>query len=387
MSPRHRLPRRAPGSSPAVVFVEDEGWASFYQLAASIRRLAVRVVRISLARPGSAIARVPVVYDWTPHVTSPEELDRLPSLLRGERVVDAQCAESLAARVYPVVADLVDDAKGHRLRRRAASVDKRFVGETLADAGVCVPATIACAGATAADVVDTLGLPAVLKPAVGSGGQRVLVVRTRAELDCALAAVERPEEMFIERFVHGRPYQMGVLANAGTVQLGAACETLERGNATGPATRIVTVEDEQLFAVARDVVAALGLDGLSNMNVIRDDAGRVWVHDVNPRVWGSFAVYAAAGTDFVRAYVDSLAGTHSGGPSRWAAGGVHARVPPADFTLALGAPGRVDVAVAAARALRAYGERFGWRYVAFLAVNNLGPAAGALLGRPPTPRT
>jgi hypothetical protein len=58
--------------------------------------------------------------------------------------------------------------------------------------------------------------------------------------------------------------------------------------------------------------------GLVGERIIRDTDGNDWVHDVNPRVWGSFAAFRPANVDLVAAHVDWLPGhtlPGSGAPS------------------------------------------------------------------------
>jgi hypothetical protein len=69
---------------------------------------------------------------------------------------------------------------------------------------------------------------------------------------------------------------------------------------------ISSIADPALSDIGARVMSALGLRGLANINVIRDDAGVDWVHDVNPRVWGSFLVFRPMGVDFLAAYIEWL---------------------------------------------------------------------------------
>jgi hypothetical protein len=54
----------------------------------------------------------------------------------------------------------------------------------------------------------------------------------------------------------------------------------------------------------RGVVDALGITGIMNLNVIRDGDGRDWIHDVNPRVFGSFIAFRPRGIDLLQSYAD-----------------------------------------------------------------------------------
>jgi carbamoyl-phosphate synthase large subunit len=69
-----------------------------------------------------------------------------------------------------------------------------------------------------------------------------------------------------------------------------------------------TVIDPELETFARDVVEALGLPFVSNVQIRRDRSGRPALLEVNPRVPGSLALTVAAGVDMVTLALDALRG-------------------------------------------------------------------------------
>ena len=83
-------------------------------------------------------------------------------------------------------------------------------------------------------------------------------------------------------------------------------ETLQRRGAHQPACRIRVIDDPGLEETGRAVAEALGISGFMNVNLIRDVDGREWIHDVNPRVFGSFMAFRRVGVDFQRAYLNWL---------------------------------------------------------------------------------
>jgi hypothetical protein len=77
------------------------------------------------------------------------------------------------------------------------------------------------------------------------------------------------------------------------------------------------VEEAGFATTGRKVVHALGLTGIMNINAIRDAQGRDWIHDVNPRAFGSFMGFRPAGVDLLQDYVDwILQGAMELAPSR-----------------------------------------------------------------------
>jgi hypothetical protein len=64
------------------------------------------------------------------------------------------------------------------------------------------------------------------------------------------------------------------------------------------------IADKGIAETGREVVGALGITGIMNINVIRDCDGRDWIHDVNPRVFGSFMAFRPRGRDLLQSYAD-----------------------------------------------------------------------------------
>ena len=102
----------------------------------------------------------------------------------------------------------------------AIAMDKRLSKELFAAAGVPTPPW-APAGASPAHVLETLGLPAVVKPAGGGSTIGLTVVRTAAELAPAIELASRYDrDVLVEGFIDGRELTVGIL-------LGEALPALE----------------------------------------------------------------------------------------------------------------------------------------------------------------
>ncbi len=182
----------------------------------------------------------------------------------------------------------------------------------LREHGLSVPATVESIGTDPDRVVELFGLPVVHKRRVGSGGGGVSVVESREALVRLLDDGGRSADAFFEQFVVGRHLQFGGVVADGAVGSGVVFESLGRASEMGPASVVRHLEDATMVETGREVAAALGIEGLLNVEVVRDADGRDWIHDVNPRVWGSFAAFRAVGADVLGAYVTYL----RGGPNR-----------------------------------------------------------------------
>jgi hypothetical protein len=149
----------------------------------------------------------------------------------------------------------------------------------------------------------------------------------------------------------------------GTDSIVVTYETLQRRGAHQPASRIRMIDDPGLVETGRAAFEALGISGLANINLIRDVDGREWIHDVNPRVFGSFLAFRQVGVDLQRAYVDWLLDSSLHGPGL-AVDGPSITVFPAAYRADLGV-GRLGAVAGFLRVAYPYARWAGLRYVAY----------------------
>jgi len=260
--------------------------------------------------------------------------------------VDAGLLPALSARRPAVVVPLLHGATGEdgslrdvlellavpyvgsRPQPSRRAFDKPAAKAALTDAGVTTPAFVALPqstfrelGATSvmAALVDTLGLPLMVKPTSGGSSLGASVVRTAAELPSAMVGCfAYGSTALVEAFVPGTEIAVSVLETAdGTVAL-PAVEVVPDGGFYDYAARY-TAGTTEFFAPARleDTVAercattalaahaALGLRDLSRTDLVVDADGQCWFLEVNvaPGMTET-SLYpqavAAAGLDFGR---------------------------------------------------------------------------------------
>ena len=93
----------------------------------------------------------------------------------------------------------------------AVAFDKRISKELLVHAGVPTPAWTP-AGASPGEIVETLGLPLVVKPASGGSTVGLTVVRTEDQLEPAIQLAARYDgDVLCEAFIPGRELTVAVL--------------------------------------------------------------------------------------------------------------------------------------------------------------------------------
>ncbi len=299
-------PPAAPVPPPTVVFVDSFAWASFTHLGALLRRRGVRAVRITTRPPNRIAARW--CWDAVIEVGSVEEIDGAAAALAGERVVDVHVAEPLVSGIGPRLLAAMTGECRTRFEHRRRLMDKFEVAAMLAAGGLDVPAAVPLPAADLAQVVAELGPRLVVKARVGAGGESVVMVDGLDQLRSAVEGLDDPAGWYVERFIDGAAFQVGGFADGGGLRWSVGFRTVEKVRSLGPARRLEYLSGPEFDRAGRGVVSATGLQGLFNVGILRDADGRDWVHDVNPRVWGSLSACVASGGNVVDLYRAWLAG-------------------------------------------------------------------------------
>ncbi len=351
------------GAAPTVLFIDEFAWDCFFQLAAGLRSHGFRTVRATLAPPNRLASAL--CFDRTIRLAGPSSLRSLPDQLADENVVDIQVVEALAMAATDSLSSLPPTTRRAEWARRMDAVDKPAVLERLRAGGLSTPPAVAGTDVTAEGIVAALGLPVVHKPRVASSGDGVTVLQSRPEVDGLLRAGGHSAAHVFERYVTGRPIQFAAVLDADGSGPSVTYETLSRKGQNGPASQIRCLDDGQLDRLGRRVAADLGIVGLINVNVIRDAEGGDWIHDINPRVWGSFVAFRAVGVDFLRTYVDLLEGRALGCSGRRPCSGTELAVFPGAFRTARSGRSRWHRDSCFLRQLPDYRRWVGSRYAAY----------------------
>ena len=288
---------------PAVLFIDDVGWDCFFQLAAGLKRAGIRTIRVTRSRRTRTASLL--LFDRAIHHSdSAGHLD-LPGILEGEDIIDVQMTENMVTAAGKEFTLLPRTQRTEAWTRRAAVMDKLLVAERLGELGFFTPPVLTGPNADADQIIQRLGLPVMRKLRTASGGEGMSIVRTREELETLLTKDQRSDSYFFERCIEGRQLQVAGVFGDGDDAV-VTYETLQRRSALAPASLIRTIDDPGLVETGRAAVKALGIAGMININVIRDAEGRDWIHDVNPRVFGSFMAFRTVGVDLLQAYVEWL---------------------------------------------------------------------------------
>ena len=296
MSPRTGV---VPQGAPSVLFVDDGCWDSFFLLAAGIKRAGIRTVRITSAPRTRGAAFL--LFDRTVHFENLDDLVDLAEMIEGERVVDVQMTESVASALGHGILKMPETTHTREWFRRVAVMDKLFVEERLREIGLFVPPVLHGPDLDASQIIRRARIARRAQDPDRKRRRRGCDHHARAESwRRSLAAGHHSEETFFEQYIEGRQLQFGGIFGYGDSDAVVTFETLQRREALAPASQIRLVEEDGFAATGRKVVHALGLTGIMNINAIRDAEGRDWIHDVNPRAFGSFMGFRPAGVDLLQ---------------------------------------------------------------------------------------
>jgi hypothetical protein len=293
------------GSGLTVVFVGPL-LACFEQLACAARRNGVRTVWIGY--PYSRVCRLRARM-FVNQVLTAYDVDSLAAALRTigpDSITDIQASEQVLSHTVAAAARArVDPELQVELERRLHLGDKLVMSLTLAAAGVRVPRALDASNLTATQAVTELGLPMVVKGRLANSGATVHIVHSVAEATRASAAVARYGGPMYEQFVPGRTlsYVASYSGGGHVLHEGVYLSSRVGHDEVAPPDHVVTLDRPLHRATGRTVLGLVGGSGLVNMNLIEDDQGQGWVHDVNMRPWGTVVALRRAGVDFADDYV------------------------------------------------------------------------------------
>jgi carbamoyl-phosphate synthase large subunit len=145
--------------------------------------------------------------------------------------------------------------------------------------------------------------PVIVKPRRGAGSRGVRLITDRA----MLAAMEPDEALIIQEHLPGDEFSVDVLANAAGNVVAAVPRARTRVD-SGVSIAGATIHDEGLESTAAAVARAIGLRGVANIQLRRDDKGVPALLEVNPRFPGALPLTIAAGVDMPSLVLDLALG-------------------------------------------------------------------------------
>lgn len=136
--------------------------------------------------------------------------------------------------------------------------------------------------------------PLVVKPRFGFGSHNTFIARNEAELEVFYAYAP---DMIIQQFMDAEALNVDGLGDlaAQPVSIVPWRKLLSRH---GETERSITIECPELVALAERLIREVGLIGPFDADFFRDEAGKLWVLELNPRFGGGYPVSHLAGAMF-----------------------------------------------------------------------------------------
>lgn len=148
---------------------------------------------------------------------------------------------------------------------------------------------------------DLPSWPAFAKPRAGSGSRDLMMIRSASDL----GQVPRNGEFVVQEWLPGEEYSVDVYVSRAGVAL-ASVPRIRMKTDSGIAVTARTVMASDVSQAAVDLVKALGLPLVANVQFKRDVNGVAKLLEINPRFPGTLPLTAAAGIDIPRLMLDDF---------------------------------------------------------------------------------
>jgi carbamoyl-phosphate synthase large subunit len=146
-----------------------------------------------------------------------------------------------------------------------------------------------------AELPADLPYPLLVKARRGFGSRNIFRAESREELDFFLAHTRA--ESFVQEVCAGEEFSMDVFCDLDGRCLNAIPRTMIESKG-GESIKGMTIADDELIALGRDVSEALGVVGPATVQCFRAAPGDCKVTDVNLRFGGAFPLPIAAGSEY-----------------------------------------------------------------------------------------
>ncbi|MFE0204139.1 ATP-grasp domain-containing protein [Streptomyces sp. NPDC058985] len=152
------------------------------------------------------------------------------------------------------------------------------------------------------------GLPAVAKPRRGSGSRGIVRVDAPADAD----ALAHDGSYLLQELLPGTEYSVDVLVASDGCAVAAVPRSRDKTD-SGIVVACHIVNRPDLSRLAAEVATAIGLRGISNVQVREDRTGRPALLEINPRPPGGMSLTVAAGVPMPQWAVAGLLGVRMPG--------------------------------------------------------------------------
>jgi carbamoyl-phosphate synthase large subunit len=141
-------------------------------------------------------------------------------------------------------------------------------------------------------VPDDASFPLLVKARHGFGSRHIYRAEDRAQLGFFLGYT--PVDSIVQACLGGEEFSIDVFCDLDGRCLNAIPRTMIESKG-GESIKGMTIRDERLIELARDVAEKLRLVGPANVQCFREEDGTHFITDINPRFGGGFPLPLVAG--------------------------------------------------------------------------------------------
>ena len=141
-------------------------------------------------------------------------------------------------------------------------------------------------------VPDDASFPLLVKARNGFGSRHIYRAEDRVQLGFFLGYT--PVDSIVQACLGGEEFSIDVFCDLEGRSLNAIPRTMIESKG-GESIKGMTIRDERLIELARDVAERLQLVGPANIQCFREQDGSHYITDINPRFGGGFPLPLAAG--------------------------------------------------------------------------------------------
>jgi len=156
-------------------------------------------------------------------------------------------------------------------------------------------------------VPDDASFPLLVKARSGFGSRHIYRAEDRVQLGFFLGYT--PVDSIVQACLGGEEFSIDVFCDLDGRCLNAIPRTMIESKG-GESIKGMTIRDQQLIELARDVAEKLRLVGPANIQCFREQDGSHYVTDINPRFGGGFPLPLAAGGQYPELALALARGEH-----------------------------------------------------------------------------
>lgn len=140
--------------------------------------------------------------------------------------------------------------------------------------------------------------PLLLKPKRGEGGKGIVYVADIHTAPQHIAALRFPLCFFTQQYIAGTDVSHGVFCKHGEIIAAVAYRCVSRKEQFGTFSSIQIVDDPKGLAIVKKIMQHLSWNGIANLDLRAGIDEKIYVLDLNPRLWGNVRSVLVSGLNF-----------------------------------------------------------------------------------------